>query len=164
VNLTSLITLEDSLPLFLPELALCGTIVLMLLVRVVKGGQHVPPFLLALAGSMVALWLALPREGLETWAAIDRQELFTGMLVYDTLTASIRVFLISFVVLFIVGPFDGACRSRRWARFLCPRFWRNDRHVCHGLGQPSAHYFYGRRDGECPLLRVGGYRERSPAQ
>jgi len=108
VNLTDLIdslltdTLEDSLPLFRPELALCGTIVLMLLVRVVKGGRYVPPFLLALIGSVVALGLALPREGLETWAAIDRQELFTGMLVYDTMTAYIRVFLLSFVVLFIV--------------------------------------------------------------
>jgi len=108
VNLTTLIdsllsdTLQVSLPLFWPELALCGTIVFMLLVRVIKGGQHVPPFMLALAGSAFALWLALPREGLETWAAIERQELFTGMLVYDSLTAFIRVFLLSFVVLFVI--------------------------------------------------------------
>ncbi len=108
MNLTTLIdsllsdTLQVSLPLFRPELALCGTIVLMLLVRVIKGGQHVPPFMLALAGSVFALWLALPRDGLETWAAIQRQELFTGMLVYDSLTAYLRVFLLSFVVLFVI--------------------------------------------------------------
>lgn len=108
MNLTSLIdsllsdTLQVSLPLFRPELALCATIVLMLFVRVLKGGQLIPPFFLALVGAVVALWFALPREGLEAWAAIERQELFTGMLVHDTLTVYIRVFLLSFVVLFVV--------------------------------------------------------------
>ncbi len=74
----------------------------MLLVRVLKGGQHVPPFLLAMTGAIIALWLALPREGIEAWADLGRQELFTGMLVHDTLTAYLRVFLLSFVVLFLV--------------------------------------------------------------
>ncbi len=95
-------TLETSLPLFRPELALCGTIVFMLLMRVFKGGQLIPPFLIALVGSVVALCLALPSEGLESWATLERQELFTGMLVYDALTAYIRVFLLAFVVLFVV--------------------------------------------------------------
>ncbi len=95
-------TLQLSLPLFRPELALCVTIVLLLLVRVLPGGRHVPSFLLALGGSLVALWLALPTEGLASWATLERQELFTGMLVHDTLTAYLRVFLMAFVVLFVV--------------------------------------------------------------
>lgn len=95
-------TLDASLPFFKPELAICGTIVVLLLVRVFKGGEYVPSFLLALVGSIVALSLALPTDGLASWQALERQELFTGMLVYDTLTAFIRVFLLVFVVLFII--------------------------------------------------------------
>lgn len=95
-------TLDTSLPLFKPELALCGTIVVMLLVRVFKGGELIPPFLLALIGSITALCFALPTEGFASWQTLERQELFTGMLVYDTLTAFIRVFLLIFAVLFII--------------------------------------------------------------
>ena len=91
-------TLTTSLPLFKPELALCGTIVLLLLVRVFPGGDRVPSFLLALIGSGVALWLALKTS----YEGHPPQELFTGMLVYDSLTASMRVFLLAFAVLFVV--------------------------------------------------------------
>ena len=95
-------TLDVSLPLFGPELILCATIVLMLLVRVFRGGELIPPFVLALGGSIMALWLALPAEGLDSWAELERQELFTGMLVHDTLTAYLRVFLMAFAVLFVI--------------------------------------------------------------
>ncbi len=95
-------TLQISLPLFWPELVLCATIVLLLLVRVFRGGEHISSFALALGGSLLALWMALPQDGLASWAGLQRQELFTGMLVYDTLTAYIRVFLMAFAVLFIV--------------------------------------------------------------
>ncbi len=95
-------TLKTSLPLFQPELALCATIVLLLLVRVFRGGEHIPSFLLALVGSGVALWLALPRDGMASWTGMVPQEIFTGMLVVDSLTASMRVFLLTFAVLFIV--------------------------------------------------------------
>lgn len=95
-------TLETSLPLFRPELVLCVTIVLMLLVRIFPGGSRVPSFVLALGGSLVALWAAMPQDGLASWAELERQELFTGMLVYDTLTAYIRLFLMAFAVLFVV--------------------------------------------------------------
>ena len=95
-------TLEGSLPLFQPELALCATIVLLLLVRVFRGGERIPSFLLALVGSGVALWLALPSEGMASWTGMAPKEIFTGMLVVDTLTASMRVFLLTFAVLFIV--------------------------------------------------------------
>ncbi|MEM8945579.1 MAG: NADH-quinone oxidoreductase subunit N [Planctomycetota bacterium] len=95
-------TLETSLPLFRPELVLCATIVLMLVVRVFPGGSRLPSFVLALGGSILALLLALPTEGLAAWSELQRQELFTGMLVHDTLTAYIRLFLMAFAVLFIV--------------------------------------------------------------
>jgi NADH-quinone oxidoreductase subunit N len=108
VNLPSIVdkllsdTLETSLPLFRPELVLCATIVLMLLVRVFHGGQYLPSFLIALGGSLTALWMALPKEGLASWSGMESQELFTGMLVYDSLTAYIRVFLLVFSVLFVI--------------------------------------------------------------
>lgn len=95
-------TLEESLPFFRPELAICATIVVMLLVRVFRGGEYIPSFFLALVGSVVALVLALPENGLASWQSLERHELFTGMLVYDTLTAFVRVFLLSFAVLFII--------------------------------------------------------------
>lgn len=95
-------TLKESLPFFKPELAICATIVVMLLVRVFKGGERIPPYMLALAGSITALWLALPTDGVASWNQLERHELFTGMLVYDSVTAFIRIFLLVFVVLFIV--------------------------------------------------------------
>ena len=95
-------TLQVSLPLFRPELVLCVTIVLLLFVRIFRGGEYIPSFVLALGGSLVALWMALPLEGLASWAGLERQEIFTGMLVHDTLTAYIRLFLMAFAVLFIV--------------------------------------------------------------
>jgi NADH-quinone oxidoreductase subunit N len=95
-------TVDISLPLFKPELALCGTIVLMLLVRVFIGGKFNPSFFIALVGSITALCLALPTDGIASWQGIQRQELFSGMLVYDSLTAFTRVFLLSFAVLFVI--------------------------------------------------------------
>ena len=104
MNLTTLIdsllsdTLDGSLPLFKPELAICVTIVVLLLVRVFKGGEYIPSFLLAVAGTGLALYFALST----VWESPAPQELFTGMLVYDSLTGSMRVFLLTFALLFIV--------------------------------------------------------------
>gem|GEM_PF-27133 len=95
-------TLVTSLPRFRPELVLCASMVLMLLVRIVRGGEKIPPFLLALLGSVLALWSALPIDGMHSWAELEPCELFTGMLVYDTLTVYIRIFLLAFLVLFVV--------------------------------------------------------------
>lgn len=95
-------TLETSLPHFKPELVLCACIVVMLLFRILPLLNKIPAFPVALLGSLAALILALPQEGLESWAAMESQELFTGLLVHDTMTAYIRVFLMSFAVLFIV--------------------------------------------------------------
>jgi NADH-quinone oxidoreductase subunit N len=95
-------TLETSLPNFGPELVLCAFIVVMLLVRIFNLGKIFSPFLLALVGSACALWTALPTGGPASWAELERCELFTGMLVYDTLTAYLRVFLAAFLVMFVL--------------------------------------------------------------
>ena len=97
-------TLQISLPLFRPELVLCATIVVMLLVRVFRLGDKLDPFWLALIGSAVGLLVA-PRR----WQRhrIDRrrrtrQEIFTGMLVYDSFTVFFRMFLLAFAFWFII--------------------------------------------------------------
>jgi NADH-quinone oxidoreductase subunit N len=108
VNFQSLVdnlitnTLDVSLPLFRPELALCAAIVVMLLVRLVRLGRKIDPFLLAVAGAGLAFWLALPQVVNNEWAAVHRQEIFTGMLVYDSLTVFFRMFLLAFAVALIV--------------------------------------------------------------
>jgi NADH-quinone oxidoreductase subunit N len=95
-------TVETSLPLFRPELAICATIVALLFVRLFRVGGKIDPFLLALAGSGVAFWLALPNGAAGEWSGVERQEIFSGMLVYDSLTVFFRLFLLAFAVWFIV--------------------------------------------------------------
>lgn len=97
-------TVQTSLPLFRPELMLCATIVVMLAAKVFPLLDRIPPFALALVGAIAALVVAVPPDGLTAAAfgAIEPQELFTGMLVYDSLTAFVRVFLMAFAVLFVI--------------------------------------------------------------
>jgi len=93
----------DSLPLFRPELVICATIVVMLLVRLLRVGEKLDPFWLALIGSLVAFWYSLPITGEHgEWSAVARQEIFTGMLVYDSLTVFFRMFLLAFAAGFLV--------------------------------------------------------------
>ena len=87
----------SSIGLFLPELTICATIVLMLLVRVFSWGRHVDVSYLALAGSLVALFLA----AVDAPAAGQRIEFFTGMLVYDSFSVYMRSLLLLFVVLLV---------------------------------------------------------------
>ena len=95
-------TLRASLPVFWPELAICATIVAMLLVRLVRLGEAIHPFWIALAGSIVAFWLALPEGGMTALGAVERREIFTGMLVYDSMTVFFRLFLLAFAIWFII--------------------------------------------------------------
>lgn len=93
-------------PAFAPEIILCVSIMAMLLVRVVKWGEHVPGFLMALIASGTALAYAAPWLHLSSEAGsasdVVRQELFTGMLVYDNFTVFFRGFLLLFVFLFAI--------------------------------------------------------------
>jgi len=108
-------TREISLPSFLPELILTGTIVAMLLVRILSwnnASQRVAQTLAAwlpLIGAVLALaattpWFYLsanPPADLPNLANVG-QELFGGMLIYDPLTIYFRSLLLVFVVLFVI--------------------------------------------------------------
>ncbi len=108
MNFTTLVndllsnTLHVSVPAFWPELAICATIVVLLLVRLFRIGDRIDPFVFALAGSIVAFWYALPIVSEGHWTGVERQELFTGMLVYDSMTVYFRLFLLAFTIWFIV--------------------------------------------------------------
>ncbi|MCI0333801.1 MAG: NADH-quinone oxidoreductase subunit N [Planctomycetes bacterium] len=140
-------TVEVSLPLFVPELIVCATIVVLLTVRVfrlaeglllalalaalliasgndwlatpdqialwialavlvvnrlVNTGRYSDPFVLALVGSLLAWWFAVPDGLLGNWTGVERQEIFTGMLVYDSFTVFFRMFLLAFAAWFVV--------------------------------------------------------------
>ncbi|MEX2027684.1 MAG: proton-conducting transporter membrane subunit, partial [Pirellulaceae bacterium] len=104
-------TRDSSLWAFLPELILCGTVLVMLLVRLFRGGDRFHAGYIALAGSLLALYFAAPwssltaivnAEGVTAAGAVTRMEIFTGMLVYDTFSVYLRSVLLLFVVLFVV--------------------------------------------------------------
>ncbi|MEM9352409.1 MAG: NADH-quinone oxidoreductase subunit N [Planctomycetota bacterium] len=95
-------TVDVSLPLFRPELILCGTIVVLLLLRILRISPALPPFWMALAGAVAALAASLPLDDASAWNTSEPVELFTGMLIYDSVTGFMRVFLLAFAVLFIL--------------------------------------------------------------
>jgi len=102
-------TLQISLPLFRTELALAATIVLVLLVRMLPVLRRLDSGVVALGGILFAAWYAwsdlrsLPGSPwLVGTASANRVELFTGLLVFDPLTAFIRFLLTGFLVLFSV--------------------------------------------------------------
>ena len=100
---------DSSLAAFMPELVLCATIVLMLLVKVFRLDRHVVTVSIALAGVAVALLTCLWHTPLSTTlpdfldpAAVSRMEIFTGMLVYDTFTVFLRAVLLLFAFLLVI--------------------------------------------------------------
>ena len=104
-------TLAVSLPLFRVELAIAATVVLLLLCRMLPVLRHADSALIALGGAAFALWYAwCDLRGLpgSPWTLADvaatpgRQELFGGLLVFDSLTAAIRLLLAGFLVLYIL--------------------------------------------------------------
>src|SRR5687768_16565550 len=103
-------TPDSSLRAFLPELVLCATVLIMLLVRVFKFGRRVDMFWIAFGGSAAALYFAAPWDHLVSLTteqaalptAVTRMEIFTGMLVYDTFSVYVRSALLLFGVLFAV--------------------------------------------------------------
>lgn len=102
-------TLQVSLPLFRMELALAATIVLVLLVRMLPVLRRLDSGVVALGGILFAAWFAwsdLRNVAGSPWldgaAGTERVELFTGLLVFDPLTAFLRFLLAGFLVLFSV--------------------------------------------------------------
>jgi len=93
-------TLRVSLWAFRAELALCATIVAILVVKTCDTGRRVAVWWLALAGALVALALAAP------WAHLQRgfagQEFFGGMLVDDGFALYMRSLVLLCVALVVV--------------------------------------------------------------
>jgi NADH-quinone oxidoreductase subunit N len=92
-------TKDVSLVLFLPELTLCATIVVLLLVRLCNLDRFIRPVGVSLLGGLVALGIAAKEfydlaDGLQ-----PATTLFTGLLAYDQFTVFFRLFLITFVIL-----------------------------------------------------------------
>jgi NADH-quinone oxidoreductase subunit N len=94
---------------FLPELILCGSIVLLLLLRLFRGLARFHLGGLALFLTVLALFFAWNqwngKYGLPSPSDFNAQtkarDLFTGLLVYDNLTIFLRMFLLGFAALLI---------------------------------------------------------------
>ena len=87
---------------FAPEIVLCGTIVAMLLLRLrLSARAHMRS--VALGGVLLALVIAATQwwSALSSTATLSRP-LFQGLLVYDTLTLYLRMFLLIFAFLIVV--------------------------------------------------------------
>lgn len=95
-------TLRVSLPRFVPELIICATIVVMLLVRIFRFSERIDPFFFAIVGTALAFYFAIPEGGVKALGEVQRQEIFTGMLVYDSMTVFFRMFLLAFVFWFVI--------------------------------------------------------------
>ena len=95
-------TVKQSLPGFKPELTLCATIVLLLLLRMPRFTQWIDSLWVALAGSLVALYYAQPWTYLDGTQTLVATPLFDGMLQLDTLTVYFRGVLLVFLVLFLI--------------------------------------------------------------
>jgi NADH-quinone oxidoreductase subunit N len=105
-------SLDVSLPLFRVELALAATIVLVLLCRMLPVLRWLDSGFVALGGTAFALWFAWSDlRGLPgaPWppdgpAAVRHasQELFGGLLIFDSLSAFIRFLLAGFLVPYIL--------------------------------------------------------------
>lgn len=94
---------NSSLGVFLPELTICATILLLLFLRIFRWGRGIDPFLVAVAGTGAAFYLTAPwwYLGVEQ-GATPRIEIFTGMLVFDPFTVFMRTVLIGFALLFAI--------------------------------------------------------------
>ena len=95
-------TSDVSLPLFRPELIICAAIVVMLLVRLFRVGEKIDPFWFALIGVLIAFWCALPGGFPSNWSGVEPRQIFTGMLIYDSMTVFFRMFLLAFAFWFII--------------------------------------------------------------
>ncbi|MBI5761211.1 MAG: NADH-quinone oxidoreductase subunit N [Planctomycetales bacterium] len=108
-------TLGVSLPLFATELAICATIVLLLLFRLLNLDQRIPGAVLALAGSIAGLGLAVMQHlqySQEADLVGQSVEIFTGLLIYDQFTIYLRIFLMLFLVLVVYLTMLGGIPDR----------------------------------------------------
>ena len=83
---------------FRPELTICATIVLILLLRIIPLTRRIESFYVAFAGALIGLAFA----GADFPAAAQRSEVFTGLLVFDQFAVFVRIALFVFLVLFCI--------------------------------------------------------------
>jgi NADH-quinone oxidoreductase subunit N len=95
-------TLAVSLPLFRVEAALAVGVVLLLLCRMLPVLRHVDSAAIALGTAAFALSYGMDDLAGLREAASSRQEIFGGLLVFDSLTAVIRALLAGFLVLYVL--------------------------------------------------------------
>ena len=93
---------DSSVAVLAPELILCATVLLLLLVRVFKGGEKIDSFWIALLGSACAFYCAAPWGLLTGETHVSRMEIFTGMLVFDSFSVFSRSVLLLFACLFVM--------------------------------------------------------------
>jgi NADH-quinone oxidoreductase subunit N len=91
-------TTQRSLPLFAPELALCATIVLLLLFRLFGADRWVRPSTVGLIGALAGLVIAGKQYYDLSVGGQAATPIFTGLLVYDEFTVFFRLFLLAFVI------------------------------------------------------------------
>ena len=90
----------ESLSWFLPEIVLCGVIMLLLLVRLFDGKQRLDLWFVAIAGTVVSFLFSQP--WLVCGGGVERTEIFTGLLVIDGFTIAVRSIILLFLVLFLI--------------------------------------------------------------
>lgn len=96
-------TMQTSLGCFGPELALCATIVFLLLGRLANLDRFIPAYWITLGGVSLAFLLALFQfSGLREAGVEQSQVFFTGMLVFDQFSVFLRMFLLLFLILVVV--------------------------------------------------------------
>ena len=89
---------------FLPELVLCGTVVALLLGRLLGLDRRMPSHWIAMAGTLIAFGIAFGvvfANGPDAYLKGESAEIFSGLLVNDGLTVFFRLFLLVFLVLVI---------------------------------------------------------------
>lgn len=97
-------TLGVSVSLFATELAVCATIVLLLLFRLLNFDRRFPASVLALVGSILGLAISVLqyRQFAQQENLVGQTvEIFTGLLIYDQFTIFFRIFLMLFLLLVV---------------------------------------------------------------
>jgi NADH-quinone oxidoreductase subunit N len=93
---------DGSLMMFLPELIIVGTILLLLVVRLFNADRWLSGTQVALFGAFVGLMASILQfleiRGSESMVS---REFFTGLLIYDQFTVFFRLFLLLFLVLVV---------------------------------------------------------------
>ena len=91
-------TTARSLLLFAPELSVCGTIVALLLFRLIGLDRLLRPVTVALFGGLVGLAFAATEYYDLVQGTLTSEKLFTGLLVFDQFTVFFRLFLLTFII------------------------------------------------------------------